>query len=194
MSSSHYRDLRGREHPKESWIVCTATHSIVSGAVACSQDCRDFGYVGIRYGADQFSTVLGDALLLKLLADHEARDVLKEDERNLALTAKLDKVSSFKGTLREKNTIIGYDANWMPIKMTEASDERIAVVLLKLMESAPIEDSRQNGVHVERLLMVDRNDSIQVLNRVERLLWLNYVLSILGKRIVNAQVFYDGAG
>ena len=42
--------------------------------------------------------------------------------------------------------------------------------------------------------MVDRNDSIQVLNRVERLLWLNYVLSILGKRIVNAQVFDDGAG
>ena len=142
MSSSHYRDLRGREHPKESWIVCTTTHTIVSGAVASSQDCRDFGNVGIRYCADQFSTVFGDAFLLKLLADHEARDVLKEDKRNLALAAKLDKVSSFKGTLREKNTIIGYDANWMPIKMTETSDERIAVVLLKLMESAPIEDSR----------------------------------------------------
>ena len=91
---------------------------------------------------------------------------MEEEERDLSLTAKLDEMSSFKRTLREKNTVVGDDANRVPIEMAKTSDECIAVMLLELMESATIKNSRENSVHVEWLLMVDRDDSIQVLSRV----------------------------
>ena len=66
---------------------------------------------------------------------------MEEDDGDLALAAELDEMRSFERGLREKNTVIGDDANWVPIEMAEARDERIAVVLLELVESAAIEDS-----------------------------------------------------
>ena len=103
-------------------------------------------------------------------------------------------MSSFKRTLREKNTIIGDDANRMPIEMAKTSDKCIAVMLLELVESAAIKNSRQNSVHVEWLFVVDRDDSIQVLNRVQRRFWLSYVVRIFSIRILSAEVLHDGTG
>ena len=103
-------------------------------------------------------------------------------------------MSSFKRSLREKNTIVGDDANRVPIEMAKTSDECIAVMLLELVESAAIKNSRQNSVHVEWLFVVDRDDSIQVLNRVQRRFWLSYVVRILSIRIFSAEVLHDGTG
>ena len=95
MSATHDRYLRRRQHPKESWIVRAAAHSIITSAVASTEDGCNFGNVGIRDSTDKLSTVLGDTLLLKLLTDHKACDVLEEDERDLTLAAELDKMCSF---------------------------------------------------------------------------------------------------
>ena len=42
--------------------------------------------------------------------------------------------------------------------------------------------------------MIDRNDSIQVLNREERLSWLLQVLRIFRKIIVNAEILDNSTG
>ena len=41
--------------------------------------------------------ITGDAVVLVFLADHEARDVLQEDQRDLALIAKLDEMGALAG-------------------------------------------------------------------------------------------------
>ena len=56
-------------------------------------------------GRDEFGAVFGDALVLCLLAHHEASDVLQEQEGDPALAAQLHEVCRFQGRLREEDPL-----------------------------------------------------------------------------------------
>ena len=75
--------------------------------------------------------------------------------------------------------------------MAETCNQSVSVVLLELMEATAIEDARENSVHVEWFFVINWNDSSKICSGVERLLWLNHVLSVAIERVRNAQVLDD---
>lgn len=113
--TAHHRDLGAGEHVQEAGRVGTATHSVVTGSVRGTKNGGDLGDSSVRNGRHHFGAMLGNTLLLDSLSNHEARDVLQEENRDLSLGAQLNKVSSLLGTFREKHTIIGNDTNWITI-------------------------------------------------------------------------------
>jgi len=60
---------------------------------------------------------LGDAAGLVLPADHEAGDVLQEDQRDAALAAQLDEVRALQGALGEQDAVVGDDADGHAVQM-----------------------------------------------------------------------------
>ena len=65
--------------------------------------------------------------VLVLAADHEAGDVLQEDQRDVALAAQLDEVGALQRALREEDAVVGDDADGIAHDPREAADQRRAV-------------------------------------------------------------------
>ena len=78
-------------------------------------------------GGDHLGAVLGDAAGLVFAADHEAGDVLQEDQRDVALAAQRDEVRAFERRLREEDAVVGEDPDRIAPDPGEAADERRAV-------------------------------------------------------------------
>src|SRR4028118_2106265 len=83
--------------------------------------------VGVGDGRDELRAVLGDAAVLVLLADHEAGDVLQEDERYAARAAQLYKVRALERALGEQDAVVGQDSDRVPVDVGEAAHQRLAV-------------------------------------------------------------------
>ena len=47
--------------------------------------------------------------------------------------------------------------------MSKSCDQSLSIVFLKFMETTVVKNSAQDGIHVELLLVVDWNDSIEIL-------------------------------
>jgi hypothetical protein len=58
--------------------------------------------------------VLGDAAVLVLAADHEAGDVLQEQQRDLALAAQLDEVRGLERALENRTPLLATMPTGMP--------------------------------------------------------------------------------
>ena len=72
-------------------VVCFAAKGIVAGAEGVADDDGDLGDDRVAYGVDHFRTSAYDAGLFGFPADHEACNVLKENEGQLHLIAIHDK-------------------------------------------------------------------------------------------------------
>src|SRR5439155_1005710 len=81
-----------RPEPEEARGVGAAAHRVISRAEGAADDYGELRHLGAGHRGDHLRAVLGDALVLVLLAHHEAGDVLEEDERHLPLGAHLDGV------------------------------------------------------------------------------------------------------
>ncbi len=92
--------------------------------------------------------MLGDAFGLVLAADHEARDVLQEQQRDLALAGKLDEVRAFDRAFAEQHAVVGEDRHRHAPDMGEAADQRAAVLRLEFVEFGRIDDPRDHLVDV----------------------------------------------
>ena len=103
-------------------------------------------------------------------------------------------MGSFESTLREEYAIISDDSNRVPIQVTETSNQSISIVLFELVEATAVEDSRQNCVHIEGLLMIDRDNAVEIFFRIERLFWLLEVLSVFSERVIRVDVFHNSTG
>ena len=111
-----------------------------------------------RSNAWKTTTVLCDALPLVLAADHESRDVLKEQKRDFALRAQLDEVHRFQGRFGEENAVVRHDSQRHVVQRREAGHHRRSVLLLELQKPASVHDPRDEFSHIEALLRVLRND------------------------------------
>jgi hypothetical protein len=107
-----------------------------------------------------------DTALLVLLPDHEAGDVLEEDERDAALAGELDEVRSLLRRLREEHALVGEDRDRIALDPREAADQRLAVQLLELVEARAVDDAADDGTCVELVAEVLGDEPVQ-LSRVE---------------------------
>ena len=123
----------------------------------------NFGTCGVGDRHHHLRAILGDAAVLVLLADHEAGDVLQEDQRRLALAAQLDEVRRLERALGEEDAVVGDDADRdSPSDAREAADQRRAVERLELVEAAAIHQPRDHLAHVEALARIARDDAVEV--------------------------------
>ena len=84
-------------------------------------------------------------------------------------------MSSFHGRLREEYSVVCNDSNWISVKMSKSSDERWSIVLFEFMESACIKDTTEHCIHIEWLLVVHWDYTIQVLHWVKWSRWLDAI-------------------
>ena len=116
----------------------------------------NFGHDRARHGGDELGAVAGDAAVLVLAADHEAGDVLQEDQRDAALVAQLDEVGALERRLAEQDPVVGDDADLVPPDVGEAGHQRLAVELLELVEPAAVDDPADHLADVVRRAGVGR--------------------------------------
>ena len=112
--------------------------------------------------------MLGDPLRFGLLPDHEAGDVLQEQQRDVALAAQLDEVRAFLRRIAEQDAVIGDDADWIAVDVREAGDQRGAVELLELVELGTVDETGDHLAGIVGFLQVGADDAVQLLGRVER--------------------------
>ena len=82
--AAHDRDLGLGPHEQQARLVGPAAHAVVAGPVAAADDHGELGHGAVADRVDHLGPVLGDAAVFVLLADHEAGDVLQEDQRECA--------------------------------------------------------------------------------------------------------------
>ena len=105
---------------------------------------------------------------LVLAADHEAGDVLQEDQRRAVLVAQLDEMRALQRGVVEEHAVVGEDADLVAPDVGEAADQRRAVVGLVLVEAAAVDDAGDDLAHVELLLDVVGDDPVDLLRVVVR--------------------------
>src|SRR5688572_27022036 len=123
-------------------------------------------YAGAGDGRDELRTVLRDTAALGVLADHEARDVLQEQERHAAPVAKLDEVRRLERRLREQDTVVREDPDGLAPELRERADDRRAVARLELVELRAIHDAREHFADVVLIAHVLGDDSVELLGGI----------------------------
>src|SRR5438552_7053775 len=108
---THDRDPGVGPHPQEARVEGAPAHSVISGAVRPADNDRELGYPGAGNRGHHLRPVLGDPTRLVFSADHEAGDVLEEDEGDPALAAELDEMRGFERGLRVQHAVVGDDAD-----------------------------------------------------------------------------------
>lgn len=156
-------------HPQEARRIGTAAHAVVARAIAAANNDGELGHIGAGDGGDELGAVLGDAVALRGGADHEAGDVLEEDEGDAALGAELDEVGALYGGGGEEDAIIGDDADFLAVDGGEARDEGGAEVALELCKLGAIDDAGDDFTDGHGLAQVGGGDAEELVGVVERL-------------------------
>jgi hypothetical protein len=159
--------LLGHIHRKRGEYA--AAHAVVAGAEAAADQHGELGHLGGGDGGDHLGAVLGDAAVLVLAADHEAGDVLQEDQRNAALGAQLDEVGALLGRLAKQDAVVGDDAHRHAVEPRKAGDQRGAVAGLELVEARAVDDAGDHLAHVVGLAGVGGDHAVELGRVVERL-------------------------
>ena len=105
--TSHNCNFSIWPHVKHSWVICAATHAIVSCTVWSSNDTSYFRDSCSWDSIDHLCTMLGNTFMFVFLSNHKSCNILQEKKWNFTLWAYLHKVGSFLSTLTKENTIVG---------------------------------------------------------------------------------------
>src|SRR3546814_11216564 len=92
--------------------------------------------------------MFGDALGLICSADHEAADVLEEEQGDAPLLRQFDEMRVLDRALAEQHAVVREDRDGNAPDMREAANQRAAVVRLELVKLAAVNDPREHLVHV----------------------------------------------
>src|SRR3546814_1846595 len=102
--SPHHADPRIGPGEEETRAIGAATHAVIARAEAAADQHGDLRHLRRGDGRDQLCAVLRDALCLIFAADHEAGDVLEEQQRNAALAGKLDEMRALQCALADRKS------------------------------------------------------------------------------------------
>ncbi len=105
--------------------------------------------------------------MLVLAADHEAGDVLQEQQGDIALATQLDEVRALERRFGEQDAVVGDDADRMAVHMREAGNQGVAVTWLEFIQARTVDDARDHLAHVVGLAGVAGNHAVKFL-RVEQ--------------------------
>ncbi len=137
---------------------------------------NDFGDAGRRHRLDEACSGADDSFVLGLSADHEARDVLHEQERNPKSVAAIDEVRNLLRALGINNSaeprlfslapfdqaaLVRDDAEIDSIDSGVAADHLLCEALLELVDFTIVQNRSEYGVHVVRHAMVGRKYVVQ---------------------------------
>ena len=132
--------------------------------------------ITVNFGTTEFATActifapsFAMPAALVLAADHEAGDVLQEDQRDAAQVAQLDEMRRLERRLGEQHAVVGDDADEEAVQPREAGDERRRVALLELVEPRAVDEARDDLAHVVRLADVGVDDAVDLGRIVARL-------------------------
>ncbi len=167
--TAHDTDTSVGPHPQESGAVRATAHAIVAGAVAAADDNGELGHVGAGDSGNKLGAVLGDTFAFGSRADHEARDILQEDERDATLGAELNEVGTLDGGRGKENTVVGDDANFLAVNFREAGHQGSAIVSLEFSEFGTVDDACDDFTDWHGLAQVGRGDAEKLLRVVEGL-------------------------
>lgn len=95
-------------------------HPVIPRPGARTYNDGKFWHFGTRYCCHELCSVFCDPAPFGFGTNHEAADVLQEDKRYVPLGTELDKMRAFEAGFREKNAVIGNDANRVRMDMGEA--------------------------------------------------------------------------
>ncbi len=119
--------------------------------------------------------MLGNAFLLDLASDHEAGDVLQEDERRAPLAAQFDEVRAFLRRFGEQDAVVGDDPDRHAPQMREAGHQRAPVTRLPLRQFAVVDQARNHFVHIVGFARIGRYHAVEIFDRKARPQWLAHV-------------------
>ena len=166
MLAAHDGDAAVRPGEQEARLVGAPAHAVIASAEAAADQHGDLRHLRSGDRCHQFRAMLGDTFGLILSADHEARNVLQEEQRDAPLAGQLDEVCAFLGALGIQHAIIGEDRDRHAPDMREAADQRGAIERLELMELRSIDQPRNDLLDVEGRAQVRRQDAVNVFGRV----------------------------
>ncbi len=146
--AAHDADPAVGPGPEEARAKGAAAHAVVAGPERAADQDGELRDLGGGDGGDQLGAVLGDAAGLVLAADHEARDVLQEHQRDLPLAGELDEVGALQRALGEQHAVVGQDRHRIAPDPREAADQGRAVERLELVEVAAVDDAGDHLAHV----------------------------------------------
>ena len=179
----HDGDARVRPHKEKSRRIGAPAHTVIAGPVTAAGDDGKFWHGSGGHGGDHLGAVLGDPAGFVFRADHEAGDVLQEDQRDAALVGQLDEVGGFLGAFGEENAVIRKDGDRHAVKARETADEGFAVELLELVELRAVNETGDDFAGIIGLAHVPRHQAVQFGRIVEGGLRLGQ-LEWLGLRLV----------
>ena len=116
--------------------------------------------------------MLGDALGFVFLADHEASDVLQEQQRDVALTAQFNEVGAFLGRFAEQDAVVGDDAHRVAVNVGEAGDQGLAVVAFEFVKLGTVHGAGDHVAHVELFAQVGADNAVDFFSVIQRRLGL----------------------
>lgn len=117
---AHNADPGIRPREQEPRRIRTPAHPIIPRPKTAPGDDSELRYLRARDRRHEFRAVLRDAAVFGLGADHEARDILQEEEGNLPLRAELDEVRAFEGGSGEEDAVIGEDTDSVTVDAGES--------------------------------------------------------------------------
>ena len=138
-----------------------------------ADDQSEFGHSGAGHRSHHLGPVLGDAFVLVLLADHEAGDVLQEQQGQAAPVRQLNEMGAFQGGFGEQNAVVGQNGHRQPLQASEAAHQGLAVEGLEFVKFAGIDQPGDQFAHIEggaRVLGQDAVDLLGVPSRGDRFL------------------------
>ena len=152
--------------------VSAAAHAVIAGAEAAADQHCHLRHLGGGDRGDQLGAVLGDAARFIFAADHEAGNVLQEQQRRPALAGELDEMGALQGAFREQDAVIGEDRHRHPPDAGEAAHQSGAVKMLELVKLAAVDDPADHLAHLIGRADVVGDDAVKLVGvelRLDRL-------------------------
>ena len=141
-------------------------------AVGLADDDRDLRHPRVRERRDDVLVAGEDAAALRVLADHQARDVLEERQRDVERVAELREAGELGQRrhvehARALHRLAGDDADGVALDPREAGDQAAAVALAPLEQRVGVDDALDHLAHVVAAARLARDERGQ-LGRVAR--------------------------
>merc|ERR1712070_447530 len=164
----HDTRLSRRPRPQKPRTIRPSTHAVVPRPRTRAYDDGELRDIRTRNRRDELGAILCDPAFLRILADHEAGDILEENEGDLALTAELDEVGAFEAAFGEEDAVVGDDADGPAVQGCETGYECAAVEGFEFGEGGAVDDAGDDFVHGDVLFEVRANDAVELGGIVER--------------------------
>ena len=172
---SHGCDTGVWPSKQEPGVEASATHAVVASAVGTANKHGVTRHRCVCDSSNHLGTVLGDAALLAVAADHVAAGVLQEHERHPALLAQFNEVGGLKRRLAKDDAVVRDDADEMAPNTGEATHDRLAPLGLKSGEPASVDDTSDDLGGIERDAIIGADDAVDLFGCVRRWFRLNPV-------------------